>query len=89
MITESILIYPNPASSALTLELNSKQSGSLEFHIIDASGRSIRQFNHEVVTGYQSLDLSNEIKGLLPATYMLVIGTENDKIVKNFTIKPH
>jgi hypothetical protein len=89
MITESVLLYPNPASSALTLELNSTKSGSLEFEIIDASGKSVRQFNQEVIAGYQSFDLSDEIKGLQPATYMLIIGAENDKIIKSFIIKPH
>lgn len=88
LITESILLYPNPASSALTLELNSRLTGSLEFEIFDASGRSVRKFSREVTSGYQSFDLSEEISGLQPATYMMVIGSEKDKIIKNFTIKP-
>lgn len=89
LITEDVLLFPNPASSALTLNLNSTKSGLLEFKIIDASGRLIRQFNLEVIAGHQSFDLSKEIKGLQPATYSLVIGSENDRIVKSFTIKPH
>jgi hypothetical protein len=86
---ESILLYPNPASSALTIELNSQQSGSLAFELFDASGRSIRKFNREVIPGNQSFNLSEEIKGLQPATYMMVIDNGNDKIVKNFIVKPY
>lgn len=89
-VSESILLYPNPASSALTLEINSLITGSLEFELLDASGRTVRIFNREITTpGYQSFDLSEEVKGLKPATYMMVISNGNDKIVKNFTIKPH
>ena len=86
--SESIVLYPNPASSALTCELNSSLSGTLDFELLDATGRSVRKFNLEIIPGYQSIDLSDEIKGLRPATYMLVIGSGNSKIVKNFTIKP-
>jgi hypothetical protein len=89
LVVESILLYPNPASSALTLELNSQLTGSLEFELFDASGRSVRKFNREVIPGHQSFNLSNEIKGLKPATYMIVIDNGKDKIVKNFTLKPY
>ena len=90
LLTESIRLFPNPASSALTLELHSLTAGTLKFEIIDATGRSIRQFNREVVSsGYQSFDLSDEIKGLRPATYILVIQNGENNIVRNFAVKPH
>jgi len=90
LVSESILLYPNPTSSSLTLEMNSTLTGSFNFELIDASGRSIRKFEREVIsTGQQSIDLSDEIKGLHPSTYILVIDNGGDKIVKNFTLSEH
>jgi hypothetical protein len=90
MLAESILLFPNPASSALTLEMNTSFSGSLAFELFDASGKLTRKFSREVpFPGSQSFNLSEEIKGLQPATYMMVISNGKDRITRNFTIKPH
>ncbi len=89
LVTESILLFPNPASSTITLEFNTTLAGSIEFEIFDAAGRLVRKFEREVFPGHQSLNFSEEIKGLQPASYMLTIGSGNERIVKNFTIKPH
>lgn len=90
LVTESILLYPNPTASSLTLEMNSTLTGALNFEVIDASGRLVRKFEREVISaGQQSFNLSNEIKGLQPASYMMVIEYSNNKIVKNFTLSEH
>jgi hypothetical protein len=87
--TESVTLYPNPTSSTLNLELNTSLTGSVYFEIFDASGKVVRKFEREAIPGHQLFDLSSEVKGLQPATYMLIISSGNEKITKSFTLKPN
>lgn len=70
----SIAVYPNPASSALTLDVvfEAAQSGSVL--ITDATGKTVYQTAFENVSGInKQLDVTGFAKGL----YMLKVATEN------------
>lgn len=78
--TESIRIYPNPATDQLFLEFNGIYAGELNMTVLDAAGKMVRSFRYEVTSsGMQCIDLSREIEGLRPASYVLSIQT-GDKV---------
>lgn len=79
-------LYPNPVSSSLMLEFNATLSTELSFQIFDASGRLARSFVRQINSaGRQQLDLSDELSGLYPSNYTLVIDKGGNQIKRSFT----
>lgn len=69
---ETIVIYPNPASDKMAVEMD----GSEHYRLMDATGRLIAE--GELIKGVNWLDLSK----LSKATYELLIGGRSYSIVK-------
>jgi hypothetical protein len=73
-------------SSELILEIDAIGSGDLKIRIIDASGKLVRSFEREIgFAGRQQLTLSEELSGLNPSTYTLIIDNGNEQSIRNFT----
>jgi len=87
VIAESILLYPNPATSYLTLEFNAVAAGKLSYAIHDASGKIVSTFSEYITTGgIHYNDLSDKIESLKPGLYLLVIQNGEESINRSFTL---
>lgn len=68
---QSLGLYPNPASDAARLMLNSKTNSSATLMLTDVSGRIISSEALELHNGIQSVDLN--IQGLAAGLYQVVV----------------
>jgi len=77
----SILVYPNPASHSVTVELN--QSGKSTLELFDVAGRMIKTNTYEnLAAGKITFDLSDVAKG----SYNLRVLTENGTVVRHLSV---
>ncbi len=84
---DNINLFPIPANNILKLSANAITPGGLYFEISDLSGKPVRFFNNKVTeTGTYELDLSREIVGLTPGSYLLIIKNGTEKKTFNFTL---
>ena len=83
-ISESAILFPNPASDQITLQLERPTAGLdiIQIEIFSIDGRSVSKIKQEL-EGQSSLDLN--IQGLNTGTYFvkILLGTD-DMIVKQF-----
>lgn len=81
----NIVVYPNPATSNLNVELNSENEGQLNFRIVDMMGRTISNESVENYGGslHHTINVSNLAKGI----YMLRIESEQGNSVKKFVVE--
>jgi hypothetical protein len=84
--TADLTLYPNPALSSLNLKYNSTASGKMNIEIYDASGRQARSFVQDFTQGERTYDLSSEISGLLPGSYIMVVDFGDSRVTKDFTL---
>ena len=79
-------LYPNPASEFINLEFNNFSSqGMVEVELLSITGQLVRSINVDVssTNGTQTIDVSN----LAVGTYIVTFQYENERVVKQFTIK--
>jgi hypothetical protein len=79
-------LYPNPASEFINLEFqNFSSQGMVEIDLLSITGQLVRSFNVDVssTNGTQTIDVSN----LAVGTYIVTFQYENERVVKQFTIK--
>jgi hypothetical protein len=74
------LVYPNPTSGNLTLEIKEDIESTIRFQIFDIHGKLL--FDGPVVSRLTSLSLS----AVPSATYLLRVGNEDQQQVKTFKI---
>ncbi len=87
VLTESILLYPNPTSSSLALEYNAMSAGTLNISISDANGKVVRIFDEHISTGgIHYSDLSDKITDLKAGTYYFTIQNGKELINKIITL---
>jgi len=87
VIAESILLYPNPTNSYLTLEFNAVAAGKLSYTIHDASGKIVSTFSEYITTGgIHYNDLSDKIESLIPGLYYLAIQNGEESVNRSFTL---
>jgi hypothetical protein len=85
--SESILLYPNPASDHLVLEYDAIAAGTLIFTIVDRGGRVIHEFEHNIEqAGLQQINLSDKISNLIPSSYLLIIKNGNLTLSHSFSV---
>jgi hypothetical protein len=74
----SIQIYPNPVGDVCKMHFN-KYYGGADFRILDISGKIVR-------TGYLNpgLEGSVDVSGLKPGSYIIVIGTADERLSGRF-----
>ena len=74
-----VMVYPNPSSDKLTLDLGNIKLSLLSYQLNDASGKLIE--NKEISNAIETIDMNN-----LPcATYFLKVSNNNNEI-KSFKI---
>ena len=87
ILTESVLLYPNPATSYLGLELDAVAAGTITFTISDISGKIVSTFSEEISMGGKLVyNLSDKIAGLSPASYYLTIRSGEGTVRRSFTL---
>ena len=83
--TERLDVYPNPATSALTVEFDGAVQGEVQFSVIDFTGKRVvpamvREASDETVR--LRIDVSNYV----PGTYFLQVVTESGMQTKKFMV---
>jgi hypothetical protein len=87
VVSESIILYPNPASSYLAVEYNVVAAGDLNFVITDASGKIVTSFTENVSDGgMHYTDLSDKISILQPGVYNIAIQNGQNVVNRSFTL---
>jgi len=82
--TESVLIYPNPTSGFINIELEDHWEGQLQIQLIDPLGRKVIQ-DGSIQNG-KGLASSLDIKSLPNGIYTLVISNNDALITKNIVL---
>ncbi|MFZ9755110.1 MAG: T9SS type A sorting domain-containing protein, partial [Bacteroidia bacterium] len=62
-------LFPNPAQDRTSLSFNSAASGQAKVQVLNIQGQVVRQFNHNMVKGTNTLSL--DISGLTRGTYFV------------------
>jgi len=87
LYAEDIELYPNPTTQDLNIRVNTLSEGRFQFNIFDSSGKLVRSFFRETsAVGLHDFNVSDEISGLRPAAYMLVILNKGTQISKGFVL---
>lgn len=82
-----ITLFPQPAIGVLNLQLEMPQEIQIDMAIYDMNGRLVRQIDRTAfISGINTMDLSEEISGLKPGNYLLVLTGKNKSISKEFNI---
>lgn len=79
--SSNLLIYPNPASNNLTLELVNAADDNATINIFDALGQRIYQARANIKAGKLSIDVSSLAKGLY---HVQLLGTDNKSLNNTF-----
>jgi hypothetical protein len=77
-----LIIYPNPSSGTIIIEVNEDNSFN-KFRIIDISGRLLMSDNINLETGSETIDISALDNGL----YFLVLATDKEMLTSAFVKK--
>jgi hypothetical protein len=65
-----VLVYPNPSTGIMNLQLHADRSGPMSVEVVDVSGRSAGiSFTASIQEGHNRLDLN--LSQLVPGTYIL------------------
>lgn len=87
LASQNFELYPNPVKSSLTVSFDAVSQGSLAFEIYDMSGKLQKSFQRNIVSnGSNQYDISDELQGLRPATYLLVVIDGESRFGKEFTL---
>jgi hypothetical protein len=79
----SVLVYPNPASEEVTIELSSSKE-NITLEIMNTIGQVVYQ---EVIISSSAKTLKTiNTSGLTKGVYMITISTENNKVFKKLVI---
>jgi hypothetical protein len=79
-INSEILIYPNPASELITVELLNFNSNDLTITIFDQLGRTVLSKPHKSVNTSANLNISNFAKGV----YFIVVNSDTQVYSSKF-----
>lgn len=70
--SENIQVYPNPVTENLTLKINTSQSATIKYSVIDPLGRELYKFDQGVVSAGQK-NYTIEFDDLNPGIYYISI----------------
>jgi hypothetical protein len=80
-ITNSVLLYPNPASNEFIVNLGASVQGDVEIVIINSLGQTIQQLSTS--TTRTTVDVSNLNTGI----YFVNIQTQTQSTTKKLVVK--
>ncbi len=84
---EGVSLYPNPTGAELMLKFDAAAEGLINIDIYNTAGNRIRSFQREgTQAGLLQFDLTDNISGLKPSSYFLIIQTGDRIIKKSFTL---
>ena len=83
-----VVVYPNPATNHLNIDIYSKTTEKIHYCLFDIMGNTVLYGNYEIVQGYNLLNISFEKFNLNNGLYILQIKGKHckfplNKIVKN------
>ncbi len=81
-----ITISPNPViSTATSVRFISRRSASVEFRVIDISGKTVLRQTNKVYDGNNTITIGN-LEKLQPGTYMLQMISEGESSIAKFSV---
>jgi len=82
--TPAVLVYPNPATDKITVQLNRKTAGNLQLTLTDVSGRVRLSRKQQLAAGDTVINIAFlKQQGIIPGVYVLrIITDEGVKLVK-------
>jgi len=81
---EKILLYPNPASEKIKIQIETIQPETLQITLYDIVGRALKTFTLEAAQQtIQTMDVSNLAKGI----YMLQVVTSKGQVMRKVVIQ--
>ena len=78
-INLQMMVYPNPATNALSLEIKDYNLNEMKYELVDLNGRLIA--NNKIATETTTLQLNN-----FPAAIYILKVLENNQVIKTFKI---
>jgi hypothetical protein len=81
----SLALYPNPSSGKVTLDYMLTAASEISVRVVDVYGRS----SSDIVTGSRQAGFNSEaldLSALQPGTYMILLGTDEGRLVTKFVI---
>lgn len=76
----NMVAYPNPATDKLALEFDAQNSGPLQIHLTDITGKKLQTIEAYVVAGKNSIQIP--LYDIAPGIYLLDAGNSQLKIIK-------
>jgi PKD repeat protein len=81
----NVVLYPNPAESEMTLELNLEQDAQMQVSIVDLAGKTVQNYALFGQAGVNAILF--DVKDLSQGMYMVRVLSQNGEIVKPFVKK--
>jgi hypothetical protein len=87
IVEEGMLLFPNPSRSELVMRLDGASIGPIIIDVYDASGVKVRSFQRvALLEGSLEFDLTDDISGLKPSGYLIIVKNGERILRKNFTM---
>ncbi|MFP4665037.1 MAG: T9SS type A sorting domain-containing protein [Bacteroidales bacterium] len=84
-MSESLLLYPNPASEQMFLDVNLSHSGDIDIRITDVSGNLVRRISKkDMKAGNHRFTLS--VRDLSPGMYLLTLSNGREVWTKRIVV---
>ncbi|WP_207497072.1 endonuclease [Aridibaculum aurantiacum] len=81
-LNSKLIVYPNPVSSYMQLQLNNNVNGTVLVRITDASGKMVQQHNLKMNGNTIRLDASQLING----TYMVIVYHHGEQLFQKIMV---
>ena len=81
-LAQSLKLYPSPAKSFVTIELNSKGDSEVQIRVLDMSGKVIMTSTRDNVG--KTMKSSIDISGLANGVYMIELSDGRNNALKRF-----
>jgi hypothetical protein len=82
---DGFLVYPNPATDRVVIQMHDQFSGKVNIRILDIYGRTVR--SESVVKDLNVMQHNLELSGLNAGTYMIELMSNNRRSVKMIVVK--
>ncbi len=86
VVTNRVLLYPNPSSYSFTIEVNSsQQKNDMQINLLDVLGRNIKTI-YKGKTEQETMQLNVDCNNLVSGTYFIRVIGDNEIINKKILI---
>jgi len=84
-LDDVLKIYPNPATTTTTIEINVKQESDVQLSIIDMTGKQIASEDYGTISVASTVTLNTS--NLNPGVYLVELTVNNQKTTKRLIVK--